>query len=576
MPSSFIYKAEGERGKRGIFLSPQESTREAPYAILPDGTRINSKYINTLEGRNQFLFGDAILGQQGVKIVYEGKEIDLEDSNKSYEGNNPYDGWTYRNKGDLGSGGGGGMGGGSYPGSLSPFPFGAGMSPGYLGGQYPFFQPISYVPINIPDYDLLDPEEYGKKFGEFTRNELTKNFGTSKQFALEALDLELQNFKGYVPAASALKRSQTALDNLFNQAQRTTQIESTIPDILKNLKDQEGRAQRLLTGRLPNALEDEALSVAARSEAADASRSRGFGVGSGASTNLSDRLSARERLQISQYGEQLLSSNQSAQVNLRLAPTSYSQAGEQINVNPTVSPTQALSGFMNLATNVATIPAQQAFSGIINQRQFGANLANNVNQFNASNQLNTDMFNAENVYASQLGFFNYNQGFAANLAGLGTAEINQQREDAIRQELTAQFEDSKSTSQDRQTIQNILGALGQLPGVASIIGDILDIFGINPSSDVGDTSGGTGGGEPLDVDAPAGAIGQNSDGSYIYPDDIPLETGEEIVGTTPEGYTIYESSYTPPSADLDMFGVTQNGYSLGVDLNDFRQAMGFA
>lgn len=575
MPSSYIYKAEGERGKRGIFLTPQEDPRSTPVAVLSDGRRIEGRYINTNEGRNQYNFGDDILGQQGVKIEYMGKTIDLEDSNKSYEGNNPFDGWQYRNKGDLGSGGGSG-GGGGFPGSFAPFDYGAGQSPAYLGGQYPFFQPINYINIPNPDYELLDPEEFGTKFGDFTRNELTKNFGTSKKFALEALDMELQNIKGFVPALSTLKRTETAIDNIFNQSQRTAQINATLPDVQRGLKAQTDRAQALAEGRLPDAIEDEALSVAIRSEAADAARVGGFGSNSAVGRNLSNRMSARERLAISQYGDQLITSNAVTRANFELAPTSYSDAGQQVNVNPQVSPAQLTSNYLSLATQVATIPAQVAFQGIVGQRQFGANLTNNVNQFNATNRLNTDMFNAENVYASQLGFFNYNQGFAANLAGLGTAEINQQREDSIRESLTEAFEESMGDSQNRQTAIDILSALGKVPALFGVVKDVLGAFGVDYSNTDTNTTD-----EILnpDLELPLGAIGQNSDGSYIYPDSSYESTDsvstDEVVGTTPEGYDIYEMSYSPPDKSLDVFGVTRNGYSLGVDLDHFKQAMGF-
>lgn len=439
MPSSYIYKAEGERGKKGIFLTPQEDPKGSVTATLPSGQTISAQYVNTNEGRHQYLFGDAILGQTGVVINYNGKKIALEDANKSYEGNNPYDGWQYRAKGDLGSGGGGGLGGDF--GGFDPSQIGLAFLAQYLGSMFPSptsasfgsikpqkdikFDPITGKPINFtptedPErvgfdpvrfkgaqgftaqydpfeaapYDITDPMEFGKKYGDVVRGEMGKNAEFANTQANKTLENELATLQNFVPAAAALKRQQTSADNTFNQAERTKQVDETLPGAREALSAQGTRARTYAEGGIPNPILDRTAEIQARSVAADQASGGGFGVQSSAARKASDSLSLQQRLQLSQFGEGLTGQNLTQSEDLLMAPTQYSDAGAQIKVNPSLSPAQLSAQYSSEANQLGVLPTSQAISAQIQQSQFGTQLEQSTRQTNAQNNLQVSEFNA--------------------------------------------------------------------------------------------------------------------------------------------------------------------------------------
>lgn len=486
MPATYVYKAEGDRGKHGIFLTPQEDQKSAPYAILPDGTRVDARYVNTNEGRHQYLFGDAILNQKGVKIYYNGKTIDLEDSNKSYEGSNPYDGWEYRNKGDLGSGGGSGGGGG---------PFGAdtvgdfGVAPAFIGDLFPKAVTSTYNPIPgaAKDYQYIDPIKFGKEFNPFQREELAKNFAQSRDFALGAIDTEFQALLNFVPSSAKLQREQVAADNIFNQEQRTAQVQGTLPEVLKDIAQQRADARAYARGELPDSIQNRGLEVQMRSESADIASSSGFGTGSAASRKLSDLMSARERFGIAQYGNQLEASVDQREAELLLAPTEYATAGSQVRVTPTLSGSQLQqAGFETFNASTILSPGT-AFSSAVNQSQFLTQLQQRIQEFNASNTLQNDQFNVTNLNNFALSYFNYLNSYVNSVASAAQADINTNvsidQQGEARDEATKQRDKTKKGN----AIEEGLGALGGIIGGIAGFSDLRLKDNITPYGNALDT-----------------------------------------------------------------------------------------
>lgn len=341
------------------------------------------------------------------------------------------------------------MFGGGSGGQFAPGQIGYGFFPAFLGDEFPQF-----------NYNFTDPEEFAAKYGDFSRNELLKNFDIAKDLSLKELDLELESLNKFVPAASALKRSEISIDNLFNQSQRTQQVDSVLPNARGDLRGQRDRATAYAEGRLPDSVEDRVLEGNIRSRAADASTFGGFGARSSVARKASDLMSVEQRLQLSQYGDQLLGTNLDRSANLLLAPTEYSDAGSQIKVNPSISPAALIDknlGFIHQATSISP---SQALTSQIQQEQFQS----------------TSQFNAEAAK------FGYLVQYAGTVAGAAQTDSNTQI--AIDQQKRAEdiFREQLDKTQSSNTVKDIISGISQvITSVASLAGSS------KPSSESGDT-----------------------------------------------------------------------------------------
>lgn len=561
MAASYIYKAQGDRGKKGIFLTPQEDARSNPIAILPNGQRIPGQFVNTNEGRNQYLFGDAILGQQGVKIEYNGKTIDLEDSNKSYEGNNPFDGWEYRAKGDLGQAGSGG--GGGFPSNLAPGNFGFGAYAAYLGGQFPNPTFADFDPVKKVPFQHTDPFEFSQKYGDLSRSEVTKNADLAKQLALDQVSTELEGLKSFAPAASALKRSELSLDNRFNQAQRTNQLKDVFPDLDQRFGDlrsdlnaQRKRAGIYASGRAPDEITDRGLELTARSRAADNASASGFSGLAAART--SDLLSAETRLGLAQYGENLTQSNVAGRENLigteaalKLAPTAYSDAGSQIRVTPSVSAASLSQGNLGQLNQLSMLSASQAFAGEVGQQQFKSSQEFARREFNKSGLFNESQVNAGIANSFALGKFQYDVGYAGMLAGAAQTDINANTELAQQAAAGQAAQQSQAAAQQGNTIGAIASGIGNIVGAAPAL---IGALGLGNSGD-GYTGAGaiSAGGSTYE---PGTNYGGGS-GSIFVP------TGQTI----PSGYRRQKGTSSGGSIAIPIGGGAVNGPSQGPSSN---------
>lgn len=362
-------------------------------------------------------------------------------------------------------GGAGGGLGGLGPNQVGQF----GFAPANLTSQFPSPFLTNYQPIQAAPYKFTDVKKFAQQFGKFNRGELDKNYQQSKGFALDTLDTELQSLKGYVPAASALKRQETSIDNTFNQGERTNQLDSALPGVRGQLASQGQRAETYANGGLPDPVQNQAYESGIRSAAADVANAGGFGARSSVARKASDLMSAKERLGLSQYGDQLLTGNINQRANIELAPTEYSNAGSQINVNPPASFSQlSQSNFGQVNQSTLLAPAT-ALNGQISQNQFVTGNEQNTRQFNAGNTLQNDQSNAATQNSFALNKFGYQVGLAG--ANAGAAQTNLNTGIAVDQQNQAQanYVAAQKQTQSANQTGDILQTIGALLPIAATI-----------------------------------------------------------------------------------------------------------
>lgn len=527
--SSYIWKPSTVNSWKGgiAFLAPDSTDRsQNPYITDSSGKRYDSKYINTNEGRHQWTFDSSLIGMNDLTVNFGGQTSKIGSGAQSYEGND-LGAWQPRDKGSYGdmSGMFGGMGG--MPGGMMPGAFGFGAFPGYLGGMFPNptfanFESIKnepdvgYNPINAAPYEYVDPIDFATKWGDVSRNQMSKNADNARDIALHQIDTELMGLQRFVPGASDLKRSQIGIDNTFNQAERERMVGAALPDARRQMAEQAARAEAFASGRAPDSITDRALELGIRSAAADRASGGGFGASSSVARKASDLMSAQQRIGLSQYGDQLLSSNINQSAGLFMAPTSYSDVGAQIRATPEVGGARLQAGALSEQNAYAMMNAGQAFSGQVQQNQFGTQLQQQTNMFNTGNQMAIDQFNTSNRLgvkqfnasgnfnesqfnagvANQFAMseFGYNVGYAGSLAGAAQTDMNTQLGLAQQQAYQTAFQDSMGQAQAAGQTGAIAQGIASIPGVISGIGGAISSIGglLGLTSE---SSGGGGGGD---------------------------------------------------------------------------------
>lgn len=447
MAEPYVYKPETRKGP--IFLAPEPGSGP-PQIRLADGRVITAVRADRAGGvfqgheGYQYVFPRDVLNQEGATLIFNGKEQKLGNTNMSYRGGS-LGSLQESGKGALGDTS-GDLGASTGFGATGVGEFG--VAPKFIGDQFP-----DPALIKNLKYNFIDPVKFAETYNPFLRSELAKNFAQSKDFALSAIDTELQALTSYLPKSAALKRDVTAQDNIFNQAQRTQQVMGAIPDVVGDLNSVAADARAYARGEVPNDVVDNALELGTRSAAADVAATSGFGVRSSASRKLSDLMSAKDRIGLSQYGEDLLSKNAAQRADLLLAPTEYSNAGQQISVTPSVSGSQLQTSLAGEANAQTLVSSTNAFGQTIQQSQFMTDLQNNIQQFNANNL---------NNFA--LSYFNYLNSYVNSVAGAAQTNINtnfgiQQQEDA--RDLAA---NEQHQTQGNNQIAGIIGAVGTVIG----------------------------------------------------------------------------------------------------------------
>lgn len=463
-----IYKPYTRKGP--VLILPNDGP--APTMTLPDGRTITAvkgtAAGGTYKGHEgyQWAFPRDVLGHEGAILSVGGQKQKIGSTNLSWRGGSV---GSLQPSNKTGANEGGGFAAGTAPGMVGEF----GVVPGDLSGMFPTAATTSFEPIKgaAQDYQFVDPIKFGGAYGEYQRGELKKNYQQAQEFAVGALDMELSALQAYVPKSAALKREQISLDNTFNQAERTKQVNAAIPDVVADVNRVAADARTYASGEVPNDVVDRALELGVRSAAADVASTSGFGVSSSAARKTSDLMSAQERIKLSQYGEGLLSSNAAQRAQLFLAPTEYSNAGSQINVNPTFSGAQLQAGYFENINSQSLINAPTAFGSTIQQFQFVSGLDQQTQQFNAQATLQNDQFNATNQNQFALSFFNYLNSYAMSAAGGLQTDVNTGVALSEQEKAQQAAEEAKKDTQHGNTIKEGLEAIGAVSGVIGAISD---------------------------------------------------------------------------------------------------------
>jgi hypothetical protein len=322
--------------------------------------------------------------------------------------------------------------------------------PAYLGNQNP--TPIQIKPSN---YEFTDPIDFAKTFGKDYLDAYLKNFGISSSLGLDQLSTELKGLQAFAPQAAALKRSQLTVDNLFNQLERTTQVNRAMPNARGDLTDQRNRALSYTKGSFGDAIDDSNAAADRASNAADLSFRGGFGAESSVARKTSALMSAKEKFALSQQGEALLTQNMQTEANLFLAPTSYSNAGQSINVTPEVGAGRASSAIFGDLNTRNNIDLPTALQNKIQQGQWNTGRLDNIN-----------LANVNNANQSNLLRFQYDTGYAAAVAGATQTGINTQVSISQQNEARKTFLDYMKQAQKNQEA----GAWSKLLGTVLSIG----------------------------------------------------------------------------------------------------------
>lgn len=457
--------------KGGIsFLADSSSgQRGNPYVTDSSGKRYDPKFINDNEGRNQWSFPKELANMQNLTLNYNGQTSKIANGGQAYEGND-ISSWSARSKGSLGSSGGGSAGGGTSGGAdagFNPGQAGFGFFPGYLGGEFPKPAQVGYTPMSTAPYNFTDPQKFAQQYGQFNRDETSKNFNQSSDIALKELNLELEGMNSFAPAATALKQSTIASDNPFNQGQRTSQLDSTLPGLRSDLAGQNSRANSYANGQIPDAVQNSGLERELRSQSADNSTAVGFGANGATAHNASDLMSAQQRVQLSQYGDQLLSNNLNQSSQLELSPTEYSDAGNQIKVTPEIGAGRLAASNLTELNNNTLVNPTNALSSTVSQNQFTTGLEQQTRQFNTSNDFAKNQINtaATNDFALQK--FNYDVGYANSVAGAYQTDQNTQVSLAQQAAYGTAYSQAKDATQAANTTGAIANVVGTVASAAA-------------------------------------------------------------------------------------------------------------
>lgn len=405
-----------------VVLVPSESS-DVPTITLSDGTIVRGKFLNDNEGRKQYVFPTTLYNQTDLTLNLGGKTQKLANGKQSYEGDS-IESLKPRDKGSIGAGGqiigGGGLGGAQQIG-------GFGVAPEDLSAQFP-----------KPQTSFTDPIQFSKEFGKIQLGRLSATNMFAKELALDNIDTELQGLKNFAPAAAALKRDMIATDNAFNQGQRTDQINKVLPDVLKGLKTQTADAETYASGRAPDSIIDRGLELQTRAAGADIAAASGFGGSSIAAKGVNALMSAKERIGLSQYGNQLKQSNAQERANLELAPTEYSNAGGQINVTPSMSGSQLQQNIWGSTNQATLISPESALSSTVQQNQWNTQILNDF----------------------AMSLFNYKVGLSNAVAAAGQVSVNtgvgldQQKQ--ARDEYSKQMNKTQKANQTHDIITGVM------------------------------------------------------------------------------------------------------------------------
>lgn len=497
--------------------------------------------------------------------------------------------------------------GGGFDGNYEGTGFGEGENPDDYGeggggiaatpirnGPFPEFPTVDFPEIETAPYQKTDVVEFAKRFGEFNRGELNRNFEQAQDFSLKALDTELKGLKAFAPAAAALARRESSVDNQVNQARRSAQVDATLPtardtfsNIGRTLRSQAKRAERYASGRLQSGIEDAALELNIRSRAADMSNASGVGPRSETAAKTSNLMSAETRFGISQYGESLTGQNVGQQeqlireeAQLLLAPTVYNDLGNQIKPTPEVGAGRLTYQGYGAANEATLVSPGQALQSEIQQEQFGTTLEQRTREFNATGKFSAETFNANGIFQSRVGQFQSDAAYNSAVTAANQAELNF----AAALELQSLQQDGYNVGVSQAQSAQQTQATGQAIGAtAAAVGGIVDIL----SPDTATVSSGSPvGGTDVDTTPSTSSSSPNTNLETTDAGDLDFgysgestPAGGTIDGSSPSTYKLapgsaIPSGFSPVAQDARGGTSVVRAADYGADLERFAKFTG--
>lgn len=364
--------------------------------------------------------------------------------------------------------------------------------------------------VFIPDFVNFNPEEFyislqqaldaAHQEGNYNIGKYTENFGRAEKFAMDTLDTEAKGLESYIPRSSKLIRQADAQGNadilaasevfdarnqgaarkatLGNVQLRKSLFEQQFPGVFKSqdalrtgAESDLARIRKRESEPFLDSVIKETAARSARNNAADIAASGGFGINSGAGTNLVDRfdfdtrIKLREQeLQSERAGDQAISNAESSVQNAiigsqnlfsgviapgiqdfkSIQPTPrVTDIGGQIRAMPTRDAGSIRSQVTQDLTNISTISPTTAFNGSIDTQKYNSGIGLQALQFQQMQN---------NVVASA-----ENSAVALDKGD----QVRQEQLDAFYAGLQAR-EDSQNTQGITQLATTGLGILGNL------------------------------------------------------------------------------------------------------------------
>lgn len=575
MSTGFRYNPYSQSTQSLKVLIPEEFSNSEVASVRligPDGKVIEEgKYKRFADNRENYHFAKP--GNQ----YPAGVKVELRLKNGEREVYDPEDGLKSGEPGPGGASVGYGPEGVAFP--------QAGMAPG--------FQPVAFEPIPDIEVPVVDPIDRTREIGDANTTRFQENLGIGMENARDLVQLEFDTLEDFnrqarglqaegvsqenifnqgeiaganifnrsqIPAANEFNRGEVSTANRFNQEERLTQLESALPGARDTILRQVARGKTMAEGRLVPELEDRAFEATARNAAGESTIGRGFGDDSIVGQRTSDLLSAQQRVNIGQLGEQTvdrfltLGANLAFDQPIKQNPVldqplvfqpQQTRTSQDVRGAPARPGSELAIQQQESLTPLTTITPAQGITFDIGQNQFQAGLDREADKFNSSGAFEAAKFNSTGSFQAGLEQF-YADTFNA-----------QQEAGAINQG------NAIDTVQDQFNSSSVLGTIGNVVGTGLGVLGAAQGFGLGASvaSGAGSAVGGA-------VTAGGGYAGLSAVGGQAV-------VGSAATATGGAGYLLADGSIVAASEVTGATGATA-GTATGISLGSFGTAAGIA
>lgn len=575
MSTGFRYNPYSQSTQSLKVLIPEEFSNDEVASVRligPDGEVIEEgKYKRFADNRENYHF------KRPGNQYPEGVKVELRLRNGDREVYDPREGLKSGEPGPGGASVGFGPEGVAFP----------------QAGMAPFFQPVAFEPIPDIEVPVVDPIDRTQEIGDANTTRFQENLGLGMENARGLIQLEFDTMRdfyqqarglqaegvrtenitnqgevasaslfnrGQIPAANKFNRGEISLSNRFNQEERLTQLEDALPGAREAVLRQVQRGRTMAEGRLVPELEDRAFEATARNAAGESTIGRGFGDDSIVGQRTSDLLSAQQRVNIGQLGEQTVDRFLTLGANLAfdqpikqnpildqplIFQPQTTRTSQDIRGTPARPGSELAIQQQESLTPLTTVTPAQGITFDIGQNQFQAGMDREADKFNSSGAFEAAKFNSSG-------------GFQAGLEQFYADTFNAQQEaGAINQ------------GQAIDTVKDQFNSSAVLGGIGNVVGAGLGILGAAQSFGLGaSVASGTGSAVGGAVTAGGGYAGLSAVGGQAI-------VGSAATASGGAGYLLADGSIVAASEVTGATGATA-ATGTGISLGSFGTAAGIA